>query len=247
MSHTWKVFVAILLCTVGVAATTGPAGADSISIPFVTPQNDFSSGGLLSNLPGPYGEIRVTLIDSTDASITFAGRTVGSNVYLLNFRQEFIFPNSTLYSATDFVTTNAGTGFLHGGPFETQGGAWPVGLSIINDAFDLHLPEVEFRTAFDSLTFTLHSFSTEWTTASDVLRFSPFLSGSPSVGYQARFVEVIVTGYPANFANGRILDGFALPPQGTPFIPNSDTLLLLAGGFFLSLALGRKLVTLPGQ
>jgi len=239
MSHTRKLFVAILLCTLGVVATTAPAGADVISIPLVTPINFVASGGLLSNLPGPYGEIRVNLLDSTDALITFAGRTVGSNVYRIFMGVNFIYPNSSAFSATDFTTTSTGTGFLTPGPFIAL--AFGLGgLEIINTSPGF--PDEDFLASVDSFTFTLHNFSTpEWATATDVLRFDPLL------GFQASRVEIEVTNSPANVANGRILAGFALPPQGPPFIPNAGTLLLLSVGFLLSLALGRRLVTLRRQ
>jgi len=227
---TWKILLAIMLCGAGIAMTES-ADADVISIPLVTVTVEFF-GNRLSDLPGPYGEVTVNLIDPTEAIITFAGRTVGSNVYLIGgIEPVSVFPNAGLYSVTDIMSTNAGSGFLPQGPYFVQYFGLD-GMNILNlAAFSPSTPDSDFLYSVDTISFTLHNLSApEWSTASDVLRFGPI---GPPLGWQVPRTEIIVTTSPANFANGRVLYGFVASPEGPTFVPNVGTLLLLCGGFVL--------------
>jgi hypothetical protein len=218
-----------------------PAEADVISFNLVTPQDVPSSGGLLSSLPAPYGVATVNRIDPSTAIVSLASSISNGNI-LLFASTVGVRPNAEQFSVTDVTASNSGVGFSNGTlvvlPFATQPIGNFGGFMRIDNAQALIGPFGNFLYAMDFVSFTLHTTSTFWPSASDVLRGNVY----NGFGYEAA-ANVVLTSYPANVANGISLYGLA-GSEKVLFIPSPSALLLFSVGLLIATTLTRQGVKL---
>ena len=217
-----------------------PAEADVISINLVTPQDISSSGGLLSSLPAPYGVVTVNRIDPSTAIVSFSSSISNGNI-LLFASTVGVRPNAQQYSVTDVTASNSGVGFSSG-TFEVINQSFPgqnmgeFGLFVGINNVQANMGDFgNFAYAMDFISFTLHTTSTFWDSASDVLRGNV----TNGFGYEAA-ANVVLTPYPANVANGISLYGLAASEQVLFVAPSPGTLLLISVGLLSVMTLARK-------
>ena len=201
---------AILIGVACVAFTVQPAKADLFTSSLNSP-ND-----AISPFTGPYGTVTISLVNSTTATVTFSGATVGGTTYMLGGAQGTDLNVNGTATASNFSFTQNGTGFDT--PSVTGFGSGQVDghgdYTLTIDYFD------GFKHAFDSVEFTLTaSGGTTWGSASDVLAFN-------ADGFDAA-AHIFVTSAPAVQSNGAIATGFAGEAPGT--VPDGGTTAALLG------------------
>ena len=170
----------------------------------------------ISPYTGPYGSVTINLVNSTTATVTFTGATVGGNTFLLGGAQGTDLNVNGTATASAFSFTQNGTGFA--APSVQSFGSGQVDghgdYTLTIDYFD------GFAHAFDSVMFTLNATGgTTWGSASDVLTLN-------ADGFDAA-AHIFVTSAPANLANGAIATGFAGERPGT--VPDGGATVALLG------------------
>ena len=183
----------------------------------------------ISGFGGPFGEVFVTLENSTTAFITFASDTHNGNIYLFGAVGAVdVNVNATSWTLSGITGSNAGTGFTPG-PFSDGGSNNVDGLGVFNqtiDSFD------GFTHSSDTVSFTLMNMGGTWASAANVL--TPNADGFDAAAH------IFVTSFPANAVNGAIATGFAGESAGPVTAPEPSSVFLLGAGI-LALAGLRKI------
>jgi len=231
-----KPVLCVFLLIGAVAVLACPTRADVISIGLTQPIDFVPSGGRLSSLPGPYGNVRVELLSPTVATVTFTSAIEDPNIYLFEVAVG-VNPHAVSFAVSDIVATNSGTGFL---PVQNIQ-AVPGGCLVIScfklriDFFNVDDPIGIWEHSVDLVQFTLTNLTDSWSSASDVLGPRPVDASGLQAG-----AEIGVTPYPANAANGELLRGAAFSDQLPIPAPNPATFWLFIASIFLASILSRR-------
>ena len=172
----------------------------------------------ISPYTGPYGSVTINLVNSTTATVTFTGATVGGNTYLLGGAQGTDLNVNGTATASGFMFSQAGQTGGFTAPSEVGQGSGQVdghgNFTLTIDYFD------GFKHAFSSVEFTLNATGgTTWGGASDVLALN-------ADGFDAA-AHIFVTSAPPVQSNGAIATGFAGERPGT--VPDGGTTAALLG------------------
>jgi hypothetical protein len=196
-----------IICAAGLLAAAS-AKADSITF-------DLTAGNTaLNGYSGPFASVTVDLTSSTTATISFASKTVGGNIYLMGDGGTADVNVNGAYTLGATVTeANAGTGFTptfkENMPGQVDG--W--------GNFNLSLNNNDgFGDSADHVSFTLTKSSGTWASAGDVL--TPNLDGHIAAAH------IFVTTSPAYATNSALVTGYASTPDG------GATIALLGLGLF---------------
>lgn len=212
--------LSILGLSLALVLTLGGRASADLSFYLDTPNSQ------MSGFTGPYVEVTVHLINSTDAKITFTSLTNGGYTYYLtdsnsvavnvnatNFSAALDSYNSQNATVTFTATTTSSQNVDHQGYFNLTGDA---GSSSSQDIGT-------------QLAFTVSATGVNWTSASDVLT----TSGNGSNLVAASHVNAIVAGDPitttssgTGYVGG---DGTSNPPPPTS-TPEPSTILIAALG-----------------
>jgi len=185
----------------------------------------------ISGYTGPYGTVRVSLIDSTHATITFTSLTQSGNIYLFGDGGSVaVNVNATNWTLGSITGSNDGTGF--------SPGSYSNGNSGNEDGFGSFNQRINsfdgFSHSADTVTFTLTNTSSggNWASAANVLIEN-------DDGYAAG-AHIFVTSSPADASNGALATGYAA--GGPDPVPDGGmTLMLLGGALFALETLRRRL------
>ena len=214
-----KYFTAILIAVIGLGLQQ--ARADFI----------FNLDTANIAVPGPYAQVDVNLLNSTQATIKFTSLTQAGNIYLFagsGASAVAVNVNAISWALSPVITgSNAGTGFLTPGPFSDGGSGNMDGFGSFNQgisSFD------GFSHSSDTLSFTLNNLSGTWASDTSVL------TGN-SQGYLAA-AHIFVTTFPAARSNGASDTGFATGNGQS--VPDGGATVMLLGTALGSLAMARR-------
>lgn len=177
----------------------------------------------ISGNTGPYAQVTVHLVDSTNATITFDSLCTGgvalgdpgctsNDVFLMGDGSTVaVNVNATSFTLGSITGTNTGTGFTSPPPYSDGGSGNVNGFGTFNqtiNSFD------GFTHSSDEVSFALTNTGGTWADVNSVL-------AENSNGALAA-AHIFVTAFPANAANGAIVTGFAagngtlIPPEEIP-------------------------------
>lgn len=172
----------------------------------------------ISSYTGPYAEVDVNWINSTNATITFTSLTNSGNIYLLGGEDAVaVNVNATSWTLGLLTPSNTGTGFTPGPLSDTGSGqvsSWGNFNQTIK-SFD------GYTHSSDKISFSLENTSGTWVNASNVLTNNA--NGAPAAAH------IFVTSDPANTSNGALITGYATVKGATP-TPEPATMLLFGSG-----------------
>jgi hypothetical protein len=208
---TYKIAASLIACLCALA--TQSVKANSINYTLNTPNTS------ISGYTGPYATVNVNLTDSTHATITFTGNTVGGNTFLFGGAQ---FADVNV-NATTFSLVVLLPGSTTGYSSQNVSGFGKFNAAI--DNFDGN------GFAVSSVSFTLTDTSSTWADAANVLT-------ADDAGYSAAahiFVRNVTGGNPAT--------GFAGNGSNPPVVPDGGSTMALLGLALAGLGSVRRLVS----
>jgi hypothetical protein len=221
-----KYIVSIVIAIAGLGLQQ--AKADTVSF-------DLGTGNAaIAGFPGPYAHVVVDRTSTTTATITFTSLTNSGNIYLMGDGGTVgVNVNATSWTLGTITGSNAGTGFVQGGPAGqaqfSDGGAGNLdGFGSFNqtiNSFD------GFKNSSDTVSFTLTNTSGTWATASAVLIGNA--SGNTAGAH------IFVTASPANASNSALATGFATNGGGG-HVPDGGTTVMLLGAALGALGMARR-------
>jgi hypothetical protein len=209
MSKLHSTFAAFLIAT-GALAFSGAARADIVTL-------GVGNAGI-SGYPAPYGTVTINLVNSTTASVTFAGDITGGYQYLFGGASAVdLNVNATSFTATGFsfgqLPGFSAASLVSYGP-GTADGFGNFNLTV--DLFD------GFKHAANQVSFTLTDTSGTWASAADVLEAN-------SKGFDAAAHIFVCQAGSCTVRNGALDTGFAA--NGVGAIPEPSTWAMLIIGF----------------
>jgi len=183
------------------------------------------------NVPGPYAQVDVHLLNSTQATIKFTSLTQAGKIYLFagsGSSAVAVNVNASSWALSPLITgSNAGAGFLTPGPFSDGGSGNMDGFGSFNQgisSFD------GFPHSSDTLAFSLTNLSGTWASDTSVL------TGN-SQGKLAA-AHIFVTTFPAFRSNGAGDTGFATGNGKS--VPDGGATIMLLGAALGSLGMARR-------
>lgn len=207
-----KLSVLMAVTAIALAGNTSMAGA--------TLSFDLGIGNpAIAGYPGPYANVKVTLLDATTAQIEFQSLTNSGNIYLMGDGGSIaVNVNATTWGLLTGTGGNVGTGFTPG-PYSDGGAGNEDGFGSFNqtvDTFD------GFTHSSSSRVIRVYNTSGTWATDNDVLIAN-------AQGHRAA-AHIFVTAYTGgvNAANGALGTGFAT--EGETTVPEPTSMLLLGLG-----------------
>jgi hypothetical protein len=180
---------------------------------------DLTSGNpAISGYAGPYGQVSVNLVNSTEATITLTSDYANGNIYLFGGAGTIgLNVNATSFQLKSVTATQPNSTFspwtLTGSGSGNEDGFGSFNLSITG--FD------GFTHSTNSITVTVDNTSGTWASPSDVLK--------PNANNALVAAHVFVTTSPANAANGALATGYAAN-AGAINTPAPSTMVLALSG-----------------
>jgi len=171
----------------------------------------------ISGYTGPYGTVTVDLTDSTHATVTFNGASVGGYQFLFGGAQGVdVNVNASSWSIGSFTETKIGTGFATG---DWASGGFQNAVDG-HGSFNQTVDNVDgFAHAAGQVSFILTDLGGIWASEADVL-----LANADGYSVDA---HIFVTPNTVDQANGALATGYA--GDGGVSVPDGGSTALLMG------------------
>jgi hypothetical protein len=205
--------VTVLLAAAGILAAPQAKAALTFNLVQGNPYNPTENSGLTPNAPGPYGTVKVSLIDSTHATVTLTadqGYTFGDGSTLgLNLASAAtIVGGASGVALTSYDKAASVSAVNYGTPQKPTDGWGKFNFSIDLDG--------AFGNSVTALSFELVNSSGTWTSVNDILTAN-------EKGFD-------VVGHAMDIASQGKYTGFAVVPEPTTVIAGFGALGLLLFG-----------------